>query len=429
MDEQSTPQSTSQPPAAPPAAAPQPFAPQPFAPPQAVHRHRRLLLIGGSTALAIGIAAGGVGAGIAIADVGHAGETATASRPTMIPGDYRPSRTWYGGEVAPGAGGGSLGAGAGAGAGSGSTGTPATAAQKAGVVTIVSQIGYDGQSEAAGTGMILTSGGRVLTNNHVVEGSTAIAVTVESTGAQYTAEVVGTDPTDDVAVLQLVGADGAKVGGLTPVSLDADGATVGEAVTDVGNAGGTGDLVTAEGTVADLDQTIQVADESTGAEKTLNGLVELDADIVAGDSGGPVLDAQGEVVGMATAASSGTADVTGYAIPIETAMSVVDRIVAGDASGTITIGLPAFLGVELAPQQTGEGVLVAGALAGLPAAQAGIGAGATITAVDGVAVNDPTALSAAIAGHAVGDSVTISWTDAGGTAQQSTVALVAGPAS
>ncbi|MFW8745963.1 trypsin-like peptidase domain-containing protein, partial [Mesorhizobium japonicum] len=113
----------------------------------------------------------------------------------------------------------------------------------------------------------------------------------------------------------------------------------------VGNAGGTGRLVVASGTVAALDQQIQVADDTTGAEKTLSGLVELDADIVSGDSGGPVLDAQGEVAAIATAASSGTSDVTGYAIPIATAMSIADRIAAGDASGVITLGLPAFRGV------------------------------------------------------------------------------------
>jgi S1-C subfamily serine protease len=229
-------------------------------------------------------------------------------------------------------------------------------------------------------------------------------------------------------VLQLVDASGDDVTGLTPVAIDQDGAAVGEAITDVGNAGGTGDLVTADGTVAALDQTIQVADESTGAEKTLDGLLELDADIVSGDSGGPVLDADGEVVGMATAASSGSAQVTGYAIPIETAMAIVDRIVAGDASGTVTIGLPAFLGVELAAQQEGDGALVAGAIDGMPAAQAGIAAGSVITAVDGTAVTEPDELSSAIAAHRVGDRVTISWTDATGVAHQSVVTLVAGPA-
>jgi S1-C subfamily serine protease len=204
---------------------------------------------------------------------------------------------------------------------------------------------------------------------------------------------------------------------------------VGDGITDVGNAGGTGSLVVATGTVSALDQQIQVADETTGAEKTLSGLVELDADIVSGDSGGPVLDSEGEVAAIATAASSGTSDVTGYAIPIATAMAVVDRIVAGDASGVITIGLPAFLGVQLSQQSTAaSGAAIAGVIDGMPAAQAGLTAGSVITSVDGTAIADSTALSAAIAAHAVGDSVTIGWTDASGAAHSAAVTLVAGPA-
>jgi S1-C subfamily serine protease len=400
MDEQRTPDET---PAAP-QAAPVPPA---FGGPR---RHRRLL-IGGVTALAIGAVASG--AGIAYV-AGAERVTASASQSvTTQPELYRPGRGY--------------GYGSGSGNGSSSTATSATAAtaaQKAGVVTIVSDIGYDGSEEAAGTGIILTADGEIVTNNHVVEGSTKITVTVQSTGASYTADVVGTDATDDIAVLQLEDASG-----LTTAHLDDDALAVGDSITDVGNAGGTGTLVAAVGTVAALDQQIQVADETTGAEKTLTGLVELDADVVSGDSGGPVLDSEGEVAAIATAASSGTSDVTGYAIPIATAMAVVDRIVAGDASGVITIGLPAFLGVQLSSQATSaSGAAIAGVIDGMPAAQAGITAGSVITSVDGTAVADSTALSAAIAGHAVGDTVTIGWTDATGAAHSASVALVAGPA-
>jgi S1-C subfamily serine protease len=404
MDEQQHPETTP--------ASPATTAPSPVATIERPARRRRYALIGGATAVALGLAAGGVGVGFA---VGQAGSTTSASAPlTVQPGYYHPGRGGFGGTSTDQSG--------------TSTATAATAAQKKGVVTIVSKLGYDGTSEAAGTGIILTSDGEILTNNHVVEDSTSITVTVESTGESYTAQVVGTDATDDVAVLQLVDDNGDEVTGLTAAALDDDQLAVGDSITDVGNAGGTGDLVVATGTVSALDQSIQVADESTGAEKTLDGLVELDADIVSGDSGGPVLDAEGEVAGIATAASSGSAQVTGYAIPIATAMAIVDRIVAGDASGTITIGLPAFLGVELSSQQSGSGAAVAGAIDGLPAAQAGITAGSVITAVDGTAITDTTSLSSAIASHAVGDQVTISWTDAAGAAHQATVALVAGPA-
>jgi S1-C subfamily serine protease len=380
----------------------------------------RVALIGGITALALGVTAGGIGIAVAAART----PSAPSGSVTAEPGIYQPG----GGSGADGSGGfGGYGF-RGRGTGTPSDAAAASESQKAGVVTIVSKLGYDSGSEAAGTGIILTSDGEILTNNHVVEGATAIEVTVESTDVTYRAEVVGTDSTDDVALLQLVDGSGDHVTGLTAAQLDDDGLAVGDTVTDVGNAGGTGELVAAAGTVTALDRSIQVADEATGAEKTLSGLVELDADIVSGDSGGPVLDAEGEVAGIATAASSGSADVTGYAIPIATAMAVVDRIAAGDSSGTITIGVPAFLGVQLSTHEDGNGAVVAGVIDGMPAADAGIAASAVITAVDGTPISGGDALSAAIGAHAPGDQVVVSWTDASGVQHHSTVTLVAGPA-
>lgn len=386
-------------------------------------RRARGMLIAGVTVLAVGIGCTGIGVALA---AGALSRDASATRaPAAQPGIYRHGQG--GGGNGSGSSGGFGGYGFRQGDRAPSNATAATAAQKTGVVTILSQLGYNGQEEAAGTGVILTSNGRILTNNHVVQGSTSIQVTVESTDVSYRAEVVGTDATDDVAVLQLVTGSGARVTGLSPARIDHQTLAVGDAITDVGNAGGTGTLVAAAGSVAALDQSIQVTDDATGRQKNLTGLVELDADVVSGDSGGPVLDAQGEVAGIATAASSGTRNVTGYAIPISTALAVVDRIDAGRSGSTIVIGLPAFLGVELAPDQTGTGAAVAGAIAGTPAASAGIAAGSTITSVDGTAV-DATSLSTTIAAHRVGDRVSVAWTDATGTAHQATVALIAGPA-
>lgn len=207
-------------------------------------------------------------------------------------------------------------------------------------MTINTVLNYDESSQAAGTGMILNSNGTVLTNNHVIQGATSITVTDETTGKEYKADVVGTDATNDVAVLKLEDASG-----LSTVTLDDDGEpSTGDTVTDVGNAEGTGNLVAAEGTVTATDQDIQVQSESGTGTESLSGLIEIAANIVSGDSGGPVVDSEGEVVGMATAASSGTADVTGYAIPITTAKAIAEKILAGESSSTITIGLPAFLG-------------------------------------------------------------------------------------
>ncbi|CAN5223208.1 hypothetical protein BH11ACT3_BH11ACT3_04640 [soil metagenome] len=300
--------------------------------------------------------------------------------------------------------------------------TPASAAQQVGVVTIDTDL-YYGSGQAAGTGMILTSDGTILTNNHVVEGSTTITVTVESTGEKYTADVVGTDKTVDVAVLQLEDASG-----LDAVKIDSAEAAVGDTVTSVGNAEGTGDLVAAIGTVTDVAQRITVTDELTGKPKALTDLIEVNADVVSGDSGGPLFDADGEVTGIVTAASSGGRSVTGYAIPIATALGVADQILAGDESGTVSLGLPAFLGLTIDSAATAVGASIADVIADLPAATAGLVAGDVITSIDGAPVTSYDTLSALMDGYEPGDTITVGFTDAAGAASTVMLTLVEGPA-
>jgi len=296
----------------------------------------------------------------------------------------------------------------------------ASAAQQVGLVTIVTTLGYQ-DGAAAGTGIVLSADGTVLTNNHVVAGATSIEVTVESTGLTYTATVVGTDATDDVAVLHLADATG-----LTPATLDDDAVGVGDAVTAVGNANGGGELLAAAGTVTALGSSITTQSEAGAQGETLTGLIEIDADVVAGDSGGAVLDAEGEVVGMTTAASSGSASISGYAIPIDAALVVADQILGGVASATVTIGVPAFLGIELA---TGGTSAVGGVLDGTPAATAGLAAGDTVTTVDGTPVTTGDELAAALGAHAPGDTVSLTWTVAAtGATRTADVTLIAGPA-
>ncbi|WP_235515551.1 S1C family serine protease [Curtobacterium sp. Leaf183] len=391
-------------------------------------KKRRLgLMIGsGVAALAILGAAGGTAFGLS----SHGTQTTSSQSQgtTTLPGTgggTGSDGSGTNGFTVPGEGSGNgSGSGSSDGSSTQSPATAATAAQKKGVVTINTVIGYDAASQAAGTGMVLTSDGTILTNNHVIQGATSISVTDETTGKQYDAEVVGADATNDVAVLKLKDASG-----LSTVSLDDDGgAKTGDAVTDVGNAEGTGNLVAAEGTVTATDQAIQVQSESGTGTESLSGLIEVAADIVSGDSGGPVLDSEGEVVGMATAASSGSAEVTGYAIPIATAKSIAEKILAGDASGTITIGLPAFLGVQVSGTATTGGVAVAGTVAGSGAATAGLAAGDTITSIDGTAVTSSDQLTQVIQSKSVGDQVTVGYTNSAGAASTVTVTLTAGPA-
>ena len=244
---------------------------------------------------------------------------------------------------------------AGNGGSSGSSGSKSTQqianAVEQGVVDVTTNLGYQ-NAAAAGTGMVLTSNGEILTNNHVVHGATTIKVTVVTTGKTFTAHVVGTDPTDDVAVIQAENASG-----LSTIPLgNSSSVQVGDAVVAIGNAGGTGgapSVVT--GSVTNLNQTITASDENGSNSEQLHGLIQVDAPIVAGDSGGPLASSSGKVIGMDTAASStqasfsdGSAGSQGYAIPINNALAIAKKIESGQASSTIHIGLPGFLGVEVA---------------------------------------------------------------------------------
>ena len=289
----------------------------------------------------------------------------------------------------------------------------------AGIVVVDTNLGYQ-NGAAAGTGMVLTPSGEILTNNHVVDGATGIRVTVVSTGKTYTAKVVGTDPTDDVAVLQL-----ANASGLTTAKLASSAARVGEQVTGVGNAGGTGTLTAATGTVTALDRSITASDENGGNPEQLSGLIETDAPIRAGDSGGPLYGSAGTIVGMDTAASTG-GQAVGYAIPIATAERIAGEIESGVDNATIHQGYPAFLGVSV--QDGTGGAAIAGVLSGGPAEAAGLAAGDVVTAVDGTAVDSADALSTALRSHSPGDRVTVTWTDTAGTTHSAPVTLATGPA-
>ena len=300
----------------------------------------------------------------------------------------------------------------------------ASGEQLTGLVRIVSTMQYAG-SKAAGTGMVLTADGEVVTNHHVVEGATSIEVTVMSTGATYTARVVGTDDSADVAVLQLSDASG-----LATVATDDDTVSAGDAVTAVGDGNGTvAYLGSATGSVLAIGQSITTqASQGAGAAQgeRLSGLIEISSDVVGGYSGGATYDDEGEVLGMTTAASSGTSDIVGYSIPIATVLSIARDLESGVSGSDYVYGYPAFLGVGLA-DGAGAGTTVGEVYDATPAAEAGIEAGETITAVDSTATGTGAALQAAIAEHAPGDSVQITWTDTDGERQTAAITLAAGP--
>ena len=306
--------------------------------------------------------------------------------------------------------------------------TAATISETVGVVTILTDLYYDGNAQAAGSGSVLTSSGTVLTNNHVIEGSTSIEVTVESTGETYSAIVLGTDKTRDVALLQLQDDDGNNITGLDTVQLDLIEPEVGDEVRSIGNALGTGDLVTATGAIVSLGESLSISDGYGAEYENLENLIEVDADVVSGDSGGPLVDGEGEVIGMVTAASTGDGDIRGFAITISDAMQIVEQILDGDESGSVNVGPTAFIGVLLAEDQGPNGVTLSGTVADTPAEKAGLVRGDTITAFDGTPVFTVDELKAAVAQFEPGDVVEVSITDANGAVQTLELTLAEGPA-
>ena len=213
---------------------------------------------------------------------------------------------------------------------------------KPGLVLINTALQYNSEA-AAGTGMVINADGLVLTNNHVIEDSTKITATVTSTGKTYPAQVVGYDQTGDVALIQLQNASGLAT---VPIG-NSSSVKAGDAVVAMGNAEGQGTITAAAGQVTALNTTITASDEagSTSSE-TLHGMIQTNADIVPGDSGGPLASSAG-VIGMDTAgndAGDQQGPAAGFAIPINTALSVARQIAAGHASSAVTIGYPPFLG-------------------------------------------------------------------------------------
>ena len=315
-----------------------------------------------------------------------------------------------------------------------------------GLVDIVTNLGYQ-NGEAAGTGMVLTSSGEVLTNNHVIRGATQIKARDVGNGRTYTAKVVGYDETDDVAVIQLQGASG-----LQTVSTSSAGVSVGDKVVALGNAEGKGGTPSkAVGKVTGLGRTITASDEDAATSEQLSGMIQTNAPIQPGDSGGALVNQAGDIVGMNTAASTGISttgfqgqsgqQTQAFAIPISKAERIAGQIEAGQASSTVHIGQTAFLGVQISTGSTGfggfgstggstggNGALVAGVVSGSAANQAGLTQGDEITSVAGHTVSSATGISSTLATFHPGNKLTIGWTDQSGQSHTATVTLTTGPA-
>jgi len=300
------------------------------------------------------------------------------------------------------------------------------------VVDVAAPLGGRGE-ESFGTGIVLTSDGVVLTNNHVIDGATSVKVTDIGNGRTYTAAVVGYNPTSDIAVLKLQDASGLRTAALAR----SGGVSVGQKVVAVGNAGGRGGLPSvATGRVTGLGAAITAVDEGSGSSEHLTAMIKTNAGIRPGDSGGPLLSTSGQVIGMNTAASTAmmgapASSEHAFSIPISRALAIADKIRAGQGSGTVHIGPTAFLGVEVSSQQNNglaSGAAVQGVVPDGPVAAAGIQAGDTIVEIGGKAVTSPTSLRNDLVTYHPGNSVTVTWQAQDGQNESATITLAAGPA-
>ncbi len=445
----------------PPAGPGGPMPPMPPMPPRPPRRRVGLL-----SYLGVALAAGALGAGTVVAIYHPAASSSaapapssSAAAPAPAPSSSPVPRPSYGGP--------------------GLSGSEAAILKKVspGLVIISTTLQYSDE-QAAGTGMVITAGGQILTNNHVIENATKISATVVSTGRTYPVKVVGYDVTGDIALLQMQGASGLRT---IPIGNSAR-VKPGEAVVALGNAQGQSEIIPAAGQITGVNQTITANDQGgTISSETLHGMFETDANVVAGDSGGPLASAAGQVIGMDTAGNDGgfnqQQSSTGYAIPINTALAVTRQIVAGHASSAVVIGYPPFIGIyigkasssnpqiQAAQQQqnrgypgsgfgglgngsgngngcytsdanltvpspiasVNSGTLVLGTICDSPASSAGLTAGSVITAVNGQPVGSPQDLTSIVSKYRPGATISVTWVTPTGQRKTGSMPLTAGP--
>jgi S1-C subfamily serine protease len=287
-----------------------------------------------------------------------------------------------------------------------------------GVVLITTNLAYQ-NADAAGTGVVLTKNGEIVTNNHVIRGATTITVIVPSSGRRYPADVLGYDVADDIALLKV------NASGMTTATRGNSGTLkIGAKATAVGNANGGGRLVITHGTVSALNRTITVRDDD-GGTSTLSGLIRHSASIVPGDSGGPLLDAKNRVIGIDAAGSSVNSG-DGYAIPINKAYTLVKQIETGKPSSLVHIGKTAFIGMSVTAANAG-GLTVTTVVPGMPAASAGLDQGFVITALDGQQLSSVDVLRTALFSHHPGDTVVLAYIDPLGNQGHASIVLADGP--
>jgi S1-C subfamily serine protease len=406
--------------------------------------------------LAVAALAAGVGAGATVAFGGHSPAPAAGVSSSDVPGPHNNA------------------------SGSGASAAPLNpkAVRKKvdpGLVDIMSTLKFNSET-AEGTGMIISTSGLVLTNNHVIDGATSVRANLATSSDQsFTVRVLGYDTADDVALLQLQGASR-----LTPVTFgNSSQVRLGTPVLALGNAEGHGGAKPAPGIINALDRSIQASDEGSNSTENLKHMLQTNAKIEQGDSGGALANNAGQVIGMITAAntatpgtssSSGSGGSLGFAIPINSALAIARQIASGHPSATVHIGLPGFLGVQVAqsdssdPKQqaadeaqagrngrTGAGInscstggqrasvpvhvapiaagaLIVGVVCDSAAQSAGMVPGDVITSVNGQPVTTPGSLSTITGKYHPGVVVSVLWVSRDGIERTTKMRLGEGPA-
>jgi S1-C subfamily serine protease len=265
----------------------------------------------------------------------------------------------------------------------------------------------------------------------VIQGATSIQVIDVGNGESYVARVIGYDERDDIAILQLDGA-----AGLPTVELgDSSSVGLGERIITIGNAGGVGGTPAARsGTIIGLNEAITVGDDIDQSTEHLSRLIEVDGDLQPGDSGGPMVDGAGAVLGMDTAASTNFEFTNrpsgdGFAIAIDTVKAIAAQISAEHGSNSVHIGPTAFIGVKVQSLGGGPpGAAVAAIVPQTPAAGVGLDSGDVITSLGGVPVRSSTDLTEALVRYSPGSVVALKWVDPAGVSHTATITLGSGPA-
>ena len=334
---------------------------------------RRALPIG--AALAIG---SGAGAAIYAGSTGHSASTTTsvvASVPAQPAASTTTSLTQLYKNVAPGV---------------------------VDIIVNTKSSGFGDQGATAeGSGFVVDTSGNIVTNDHVVTGATAIKVRFQD-GKSVKATLVGTDPSTDVAVIKV----NVAASDLHPLTFASSSAVeVGQPVAAIGSPFGLPETLTS-GIVSAVNRTITAPNNYS-----ISGAIQTDAPINHGNSGGPLLNASGQVIGVNAQieSDSGGNDGVGFAIPSDAVKSVADTIISG---GKVQ---HAYLGVTIATVSSGSGAQVSAVKAASPASTAGLKAGDVVTAIDGTAVTTADDLTAKISAHQPGDKVTLSVTRNGST--------------